>query len=293
MFSTASCLKAETIRRSAWKRRRARCSDSSTAASCAASTTPCWRGWPKPRNRQGKSKRELLDDPAISVLVNTLVLVNKAWITTVIANNIKSRPHLRGSSAEELFSTALTGGGAVGGVMNAILEYDYDACGVAAFSPYLARAISNALLLTRKQDKTFRRVEARTGTLRDPDEEGAGRGWVDRTASPPEAAAINHELLEVVQSVIPHLPSPQQRRTAAWIIDHILTTGESPIAREAAQMQRPPVSRERGRQIMEATVDSICRQIEADYPQLAEQGVNGWEEFKAAFPDNRARNREK
>ncbi len=48
-------------------------------------------------------------------------------------------------------------------------------------------------------------------------------------------------------------------------------------------MQRPPVSNERGRQIMEATVDSIRRQIEADYPQLAEQGVNGWEEFKKAF----------
>jgi len=29
-------------------------------------------------------------------------------------------------------------------------------------------------------------------------------------------------------------------------------------------MQRPPVSNERGRQIMEATVDSIRRQIEAD-----------------------------
>ena len=40
---------------------------------------------------------------------------------------------------------------------------------------------------------------------------------------------------------------------------------------------------------MEATVDSIRRRIEAEYPQLAEQGINGWEEFKAAFPDNRAR----
>jgi len=63
------------------------------------------------RSRQEKSKRELLDDPAISTLVNTLVLVNQGWITTVIANNIKGRPHLRGSSAEELFSTALTGEG--------------------------------------------------------------------------------------------------------------------------------------------------------------------------------------
>ena len=239
------------------------------------------------------TKKELLDDPAVSVLVNTLVLTNKAWIITVIARNINSRPHLRGSSVEELFSTALTGGGAVGGVMNAILEYDYEACGVAAFSHYLARAVSNALVLTRKQDKAFRRVEARTGPLRDPDEKGAGRAWVDRTASPPEAAAIDHELLQVVQSVIPRLPSPQQRRTAAWMIDRILTTGEWPMAREAAQIQRPRVSRERGRQIMEATVDSIRRQIEAEYPQLAEQGVNGWEEFKAAFPDNRARNREK
>jgi hypothetical protein len=233
--------------------------------------------------RQGIAKRDLLDDPAISVLVNTLVLANKAWIITVIARNIKSRPHLHGYSPEELFSAALTGGGTVGGVMNAILEYDYDACGVAAFTHYLARAINNALMLTRKQDKAFRRVEARTGTLRGPGEEGAGRGWVDRAASPPEAAAINRDLLEAVHSVIPHLPSPQQRLTAAWMIDRILTTGELPLAREAAQIQRPRVSRERGRQIMEATLDSIRRQIEAEYPQLAEQGINGWEEFKEAF----------
>ena len=59
------------------------------------------------------------------------------------------------------------------------------------------------------------------------------------------------------------------------------------MAREAAQMQRPRVSRERGRQIMEATVDSIRRQIEADYPQLAEQGLKGWHEFKEAFSRTR------
>jgi len=233
--------------------------------------------------RRGIAKRELLADPAISTLVNTLMLANKAWITTVIARNVKSRPYLRGSSAEELYSAALTGAGTVGGVMNAILEYDYKTVGVGAFSHYLARAISNALLLTHKQDRTYRRIEARTRPIHESDEERAGRGWADRTASPPEVAAINRELLEVVRSVIPRLPSPQQRVTAAWMIDRILTTGELPMAREAAQLQRPRVSRERGRQIMEATLDSIRRQIEAEYPQLAEQGVNGWEQFKEAF----------
>jgi hypothetical protein len=34
---------------------------------------------------------------------------------------------------------------------------------------------------------------------------------------------------------------------------------------------------------MEATVNSIRRQIEADYPQLAADGLNGWEDFKKAF----------
>jgi len=230
---------------------------------------------------RGIAKKELLADPEISTLVNTLVLANKAWITTVIARNIHSHPHLHGSSAGELFSAALTGEGAVGGVMNAILVYDYGAYGVEAFSPYLARAIHNALSPTPKKNRTFRRVEARTGSLHDA-EEGAGRGWIDRTAPPPEAAAINRELLAVVQSVIPHLPSPQQRVTAAWMIGRILTTGELPMAREAALIQRPRVSRERGRQIMEATLDSIRQQIEADYPQPAIQGVNGWEQLKEA-----------
>lgn len=228
-------------------------------------------------------KRMLLDDPAISTLVNTLALVNTAWITTVIAKNIKSRPHLHRFTTDELYSTALTGAGEVGGVMNAILKYDYRTCGVDAFSDYLARAITNTLLPTRKQQKTYRGVDARIRSIHEQDKNGAGQGWVDRTAPRPETAAINHELLEVVRSVIPRLPTPQQRDTAAWMIDRILTAGELPLAREAAEIQRPRVSRERGRQILEATVDSIRHQIEADYPQLAEQGVKGWEEFKKAF----------
>ncbi len=228
-------------------------------------------------------KRMLLDDPNISKLVNTLALVNTAWITTVIAKNIKSRPHLHGFSTDELYSTALTGSGEVGGVMNAILTYDYPTCGVAAFSEYLVRAITNTLLPTPKQKRTYRRVEARTQSIHERDKNEAAQSWVDRTAPRPETTAINRELLEVVRNVIPRLPTPQQRDTAAWMIDRILATGELPLAREAAQMQRPRVSRERGRQIMEATMDSIRRQIEADYPQLAKQGVNGWEAFKQAF----------
>jgi hypothetical protein len=233
------------------------------------------------KGREKASKKELLHDPEISTLVNTLVLVNQAWITTVIAGNIRRRAHLHGYSTEELFSAALTGEGVVGGVTNAILEYDSG--GGAVFSTYLTRAIDNALALTPKQRKTIRRIEARTGPLHDHDEEGEGQGWVDRTALPPEAATVNRDLLEVVQSVIPQLPTSHQRRMATWMIDRIRATGELPLAREAAQIQRPRVSRER--QIMEATVDNICRQIETDYPQLAEEGINGWEEFKEAFAE--------
>jgi hypothetical protein len=109
------------------------------------------------------------------------------------------------------------------------------------------------------------------------------KGWVDYTAPRPETAVIDHELLDVVRSVIPCLPTEQQRYTAAWMIDRILATGELPLAREIAQIQSPPVSRERGRQILEETVNGILRQIEADYPQLASHGVNGWEGFKQAF----------
>lgn len=228
-------------------------------------------------------KKMLLEDSAIRTLVNTLALANTAWITTVIAKNIKNRPHLHGFSTDELYSTALTGSGEVGGVMNAILTYDYRTYGVAAFSDYLARATTNALLPTPKQKKTYRRVEARTQSIHERDRNGAAQNWVDRTAPRPETAAIHHELLEVVRNVIPRLPTPQQRDTAAWMIDRILATGELPLTREVAEMQRPRVSSERGRQIMEKTINSIRRQIEADYPQLAEQGVNGWDAFKQAF----------
>jgi hypothetical protein len=229
------------------------------------------------------AKQMLLDDPAVSTLVNALALVNQAWITTVIARNIRGQKRLHGFSPEELYSTALTGAGAVGGVMSAILRYDYNAGGVDAFTHYLARAVTNALLPTPKEKRTYRRVESRLRPIHQRDEDGADRGWVDRTAPRPEAAVINRELIDIVRSVIPDLPTVQQRVTAAWMIERILETGELPMAREAARIQRPRVSRERGRQIMEKTIDSIRSQIEADYPQLAEHGINGWEDFKEAF----------
>ncbi|HTU91241.1 MAG TPA: hypothetical protein VMF69_14270, partial [Gemmataceae bacterium] len=47
--------------------------------------------------------------------------------------------------------------------------------------------------------------------------------------------------------------------------------------------RHPTVSRERGRQIMEAAINSIRQQIEAACPQLARQGINGWDDFKEAF----------
>ncbi|HEY7328637.1 MAG TPA: hypothetical protein VH592_13415 [Gemmataceae bacterium] len=228
------------------------------------------------------SKKEMLDDPGICTLVNTLALVNQAWITTVIADTIQERKHLRGFTVDEVYSTALTGAGAVGGVMNAILQYDYKLSGVDAFTTYLARAITNSLLVTPKEKKTYKRVETRTRSIHKRDEDAAEPSWVDRTAPRPETAAINRDLLEVVRSVIPDLPT-QQRDTAAWMIERILETGELPMAREAAGIQRPRVSRERGRQIMEKTINTIRARIEAHYPQLAEQGINGWDEFKEAF----------
>jgi len=233
------------------------------------------------------SKKALLDDLGISTLVNALALVNQAWITTVIADTIQERKHLRGFTVDELYSTALTGAGTVGGVMNAILQYDYKVCGVDAFTAYLARAITNALLATPKEKKIYKRVEARTRPIHRRDEDGTEPSWVDRTAPHPETAAIDRELLEVVRSVIPDLPTQQQRDTAAWMIERILDTGELPMAHEAARIQRPRVSRERGRQVMEKTINSIRRHIEERYPQLAEDGLNGWAEFKEAFTRTR------
>lgn len=230
------------------------------------------------------SKKELLRDPEISTLVNTLVLVNEAWLKTVLDRNIKRQPHLRRSSAEELYSTALVGRDALGdsvtGMVNAILEYDYDTYGAAAFTRYLDRAISNSLQQTPKERKTYQRVYAGIQPLHGRGEDGARREWVERRAPAPEAATINQDLLEVVRSVIPHLPSQQQRFTAAWMIEHILATGERPSVEEVAQAQQPPVSKQRASQILAETVNSIRYRIEAEYPQLAGQGVNGWAEFK-------------
>ena len=69
------------------------------------------------------------------------------------------------------------------------------------------------------------RVESRLRRIHKRDEDRPEPSWVDRTAPRPEAAAINHELLEIVQGVIPDLPTEQQRNTAAWMIERILNAG--------------------------------------------------------------------
>ena len=119
---------------------------------------------------ESKSNTELLDVPAVSTLVNTLIIVNEPWITKAIARTIRQQPQLLRSSVEELHSTALTGNstqqGTVGGVMNAILEYDYPKYGVSSFTPYLARTISNTLQPTSHQKKAYQRCTHGSGRFR-------------------------------------------------------------------------------------------------------------------------------
>ncbi len=164
--------------------------------------------------------------------------------------------------------------------MSAILSYDYPRFGSAAFTPYLSRAVHNALQPNATQKKTYERVTSR---MRPEPLAEAEPGGVDRGRKSPPAEAIDHELLAVVQSAIPRLPKPQQRDTAAWVVEHILATGERPTLQEIARVQRPRVTHQRAAQIIEETVNSLGRQIEADYPQLAEDGVGGWREFKKVF----------
>jgi hypothetical protein len=207
---------------------------------------------------------------------------NEAWIATCIRRNIRRHRHLHGYTVGELYSTALfgqsTADGTVSGVMSAILKYDYPRFGTAAFTHYLSQAIHNALQPTATQKKAYQRVYSR---VRPEPLAEAEPGCADRRQKSPPADAIDHELLEVVRGVIPRLPKPRQRATAAWMVEHILATGERPTTLDMARMQG--VTHQRASQIMEETVNSLGRQIAADYPQLAEGGVGGWKEFKTVF----------
>jgi hypothetical protein len=228
------------------------------------------------------TQAELLQQPRVSALVNELIANNEAWIATCIRRNIRRHRHLRGFTVEELYSTALFGqsvaDGTVSGVMNAILKYDYPRFGTTNFTHYLSQAIHNALQPTAAQKKAYQRVYSR---MRQEPLAEAEPGCADRRQKSPPVDAIDHELLAVVQSVIPRLPKPRQRSTAAWMVEHILATGERPTTLEMARVQG--VTHQRASQIMEETINSLRRQIAADYPQLAEDGVGGWEEFKKVF----------
>lgn len=233
--------------------------------------------------------KDMLRDPTISTLVNTLVLVNEGLLHNVIAKSKEQKPHLQRFSTEELYALALAGRDSqtadVHGMMGAILNYDYREYGVHAFTTYLTRAIDNSLHQTPKQQKTYQRIDSRTHRI--PDD--AEPHWVDKHAESPESAAINHELLEVVQSILPRLHR-QQRITAEFIIGRILETGKRPTAVEIAQeAYETPVSKQRAAQIAEEALDNIEQAIREKYPQLARDGVNGWKDFrKGLAPDSNA-----
>jgi hypothetical protein len=212
-------------------------------------------------------RKELLQDPAISLLVNTLLVVNEPWVENRV------RAFSRGRDFDEMKSLALTGGGGetadVRGVMGAILEYDYQLSGVAAFSRYLAQAIRNALFAPREETRS-------TSLPR------ADKGWRDRRQRRPENVAIDAELLAVLRQAIEELP-PRNRDVARFMVEYIERTGERPTAREVGESRTPPVTKQMGEILMKQTIDRLKEQVEATHPQLARDGVGGWDEFKKVF----------
>jgi hypothetical protein len=236
---------------------------------------------------RGKLK-DMLGDPAISGLVNEIILENRAWIRSAVAFT-KRNLHLK-ETPDELFSQALIGHGEVGtdagGVMGAILLFDYATYSGRTFHSMLRTAIRNALIPTVKQQKNERGVHARTGQADDEGQEN--QAFIDNRERSPVAIAEDHDAVRALRDAVAHLPG-SRKWVGNFIINHILEHGEKPTVEAIAQAHVPPVSKERGAQLARDTLDRLRDVIQEHFPQLAEDGVNGWEGYKEAFQPYRGK----
>jgi hypothetical protein len=221
--------------------------------------------------------RELLNDPEVSRLAYQLVEVNQPWIDACVRRE-KRNLGLR-ASHEELVSLALTGGGNadVHGVLGAILHYDVERFGTRSFTRYLGRAIHNALAPRPGHERP-----ALSLSFPLPVRHGNPRAWADRHQRQPREIAIDAELLQILHEVIEKLPE-RNRDAATYILEYVQATGERPTGREVGQSRNPPVSKQAGETLMKQTMERLKEKIEQRHPQLAQQGVGGWEQFSAVF----------
>jgi DNA-directed RNA polymerase specialized sigma24 family protein len=223
----------------------------------------------------GRSYQDLLrdKDSRASILVNALVLLNEGLLREVAAR-VQKRWHLPGRP-DELLSTALTGRpsahGKVHGMMGAILHYDLAAYGPEAFGTYLTLAMANAF----KPNSRERRNRAAERERREAADE---RRWVDRLGPPPEQRAQDDELLQAVQASIQALPAARSRALLEYVVGRALATGRRPRLEEIGGVLG--VSTERARQLSVRAFDELRQQLAQHYPQLAADGVNGWDQFQ-------------
>ncbi len=220
--------------------------------------------------RPSDFRRQLLHDPAVSGIVNEIVLVNEPWIRRCIQST-RHRLGIR-DSADELLSKVLTGGYAngneVGGVLAAILNYDTERGHSETFPSYLCTAINREFSFTEREKRQRRALGSKTSSL-DHFREDVGdhsKAWTDRASPDPSRKVINENLVEVVRDAARHLPA-NRRPVAEMMIDRMLEEGSWPTHEEVGKLLG--VTRERGRQVGNDTVERLCAAILENYPQLA------------------------
>lgn len=232
-------------------------------------------------------RRDYLCDPTISALVNTLATINEPFLLSRV-KHFKQRSNSR-ETIEELASTALAGrcgfGADAGGLMGAILEFDYrpeigkDGNG-ARFSAMMKVCIDRAMFPTERET----RRASHAVSLDECMEGGEPTTWVDRHAKQPVKLLISAELRQRLDQAVEKLP-PDQRAVAEFVIDFIETRGRKPTGKEVGDSRG--VTRQMGMQLYEKTFDRLRAILKKDNPNLAAEGIGGYREFAEAFPKTR------
>jgi hypothetical protein len=221
------------------------------------------------------NRRELLKDTVVRALVGDLLTRNRPWILSRVRHE-KIRMRLR-DSVEDLEAQAVVGRGDVGGLLGAVLRYDYPEYGAAGFTPYLKKVIHNALVQTPKQ---LRRQERE----RPLDDDQDGKSWTarcEKSRQPrPEQVAISRELLGVIDAAAERLPA-NRRWVAKFVLEFTKDNARAPTGAEVGE--QIGAKKQWGDQLLIDTFEKLQVEIGEMCPDLAKGGIGGLAEFRKVF----------
>jgi len=230
------------------------------------------------------NRRDLLYIPEMHNLVGQFIDAN----TKLIHSHVNRISKYRKIDPEDAMQMAIVGRGgegtAPGGVIGALLEFDYSRQGYRGFQAYMQRCIERALAPPLKERLTREAIGSKTFPL--PEEEYS-QTWLDRTAKAPEDKVIARDLVDALKDAARELPFPY-KKDALYMIDYLLEHHTFPRC-EDMQVQVNGKSKQVGSGHLQRAWNALIKNLAETSPDLAEQGLNDWATVMTMFKNHKGK----